>query len=217
MVFLVSRCTPAAGAEPALNEEFDAFAWASREDLLTLDLNPLTRDTLSFAGLLVPPDPLDAFPAALREIAIAVPEAAWRRRADDGTFALVEHVCHVADLEEEGFGVRIERLESELDPFLPDFRGDAIAKERDYLSQALAPALARFAAARERNRARIAKARDLSRAGTQEGVGRITLGGVRDSMLAHDRGHASELLGLLRDLGVPPPAELRALAAGADG
>jgi hypothetical protein len=43
------RCC-ASGVEPVLNEEFDAFVWASRAELEELDLNPLTKETLVSAG-----------------------------------------------------------------------------------------------------------------------------------------------------------------------
>jgi nucleoside triphosphatase len=56
MVFLVYRCRPAS-RDIVLNEEFSEFAWAARADLEALELSPLTRETLTSAGLLVHPDP----------------------------------------------------------------------------------------------------------------------------------------------------------------
>jgi DinB family protein len=153
------------------------------------------------------------FPAILASIVEVVPEPRRRMRASDGGFSLVEHVWHVADLEEEGFGVRIERLLSETDPHLPDFPGARIARERSYIAQPLAPALARFAAARARNLARLDSAAHWSRRGTQEKVGPITLAGVLQSMVSHDVAHANELVTLLPEIGVAAPAELASFAA----
>jgi len=45
-------------------------------------------------------------------------------------FSPVEQVWHLADLEREGFSVRIRRLRDEQAPRLPDFDGDRIARER---------------------------------------------------------------------------------------
>jgi len=51
MVFLVYACRPAS-TDIVLNEEFSEFVWADRAGLAGLELNALTRDTLTSAGLL---------------------------------------------------------------------------------------------------------------------------------------------------------------------
>jgi nucleoside triphosphatase len=51
MVFLVYSCRPASRAI-VLNEEFSEFVWADGAELAALELSPLTRDTLTSAGLL---------------------------------------------------------------------------------------------------------------------------------------------------------------------
>ena len=56
------------------------------------------------------------------------------RKDPRGGFGPVEHCWHLADLEVEGFALRIARLVSEAEPALPDFDGGRIAEER---SQAL--------------------------------------------------------------------------------
>src|SRR5205085_8622864 len=91
-------------------------------------------------------EPLSMMPALLAEIVAGVPESLVRVR--NGPFALVEQVWHLADLEREGFGERIRRLIAEEDPFLPDFDGERIARERQYLRLDLATALAAFSSAR---------------------------------------------------------------------
>ena len=52
--------------------------------------------------------------------------------APGGAFAPVEQVWHLADLEREGFGVRIRRLRDETDPHLPGFDGTREPKDRKY-------------------------------------------------------------------------------------
>src|SRR5438046_135917 len=69
----------------------------------------------------------------------------------DGSFSPVEQVWHLADLEREGFGVRIQRLQTEANPHLPDFDGTKIAKERGYRALSLTEGLRAFEAAREAN------------------------------------------------------------------
>src|SRR5688572_23591842 len=69
----------------------------------------------------------------------------------EGAFCPLEQVWHLADLEREGFGLRIQRLQSEVSPHLPDFDGDKIARERNYRSLSLVDGLRAFEAAREAN------------------------------------------------------------------
>src|SRR5712675_1936737 len=68
-----------------------------------------------------------------------------------GSFSPVEQVWHLADLEREGFGLRIRRLQTELKPQLPDFDGAKVARERNYRSLSLLAGLEAFEAAREAN------------------------------------------------------------------
>jgi hypothetical protein len=132
------------------------------------------------------------------------------QRPADGTFALVEHVCHLADLEEEGYGRRIMRLLSETSPFLADFAGDVIARERRYLEQHALPALERFRKARRLNILTLRSLRDdqWGRKGSQENVGAITLASIFDGIVDHDTAHAAEIAALLRELGARVPDEL---------
>lgn len=151
---------------------------------------------------------LAAFPAILAAVVEAVPREKIRIRASDGRFALVEHVWHLADLEEEGYAVRIERLLAEEHPALADFHGDVIAEERHYIDQEIAPALERFTRARKANAERLASLSDdqRARAGTQEGAGEVTIARVAAMMQQHDREHAADLETLLGELGIAMPA-----------
>lgn len=154
------------------------------------------------------------FPEILRSIVSSVPEDQWRTRGPRDAFALVEHAHHLADLEEEGYALRITRLLGEDAPMLPDFRGDLIARERNYLEQPLLPALERFTAARHANLARFETltTEEWTRSGTQEGVGVVDVRGVRRMMQVHDASHAAELVELLDSLHVAIPDALRVTA-----
>jgi hypothetical protein len=115
--------------------------------------------------------------------------------APDGGFGPIEQCWHLADLEREGFGVRIRRLLTERAPHLPDFDGAAVARQRDYRTRSLAEGLAAFRSARQDNLAALAAARqeDWTRAGTQEGVGPVALCDVPAMMAEHDAGHRREI------------------------
>lgn len=113
----------------------------------------------------------------------------------EGAFSPVEQVWHLADLEAEGFGLRIRRLREEHEPLLPDFDGTAMAQARDYRSLSLQAGLAAFRLARARNLAALRSVveEDWNRAGTQEGVGRITLCDLPSFMAQHDAAHRAEI------------------------
>jgi hypothetical protein len=113
----------------------------------------------------------------------------------DGTFSPVEHCWHLADLEREGYAVRIRRLREEVDPWLPDFDGARIARERNYESRSLAEGIAAFRDARRRNISvlRTLGADDWIRRGQQESVGAIALCDVPTMMAEHDTVHRREI------------------------
>ena len=113
----------------------------------------------------------------------------------DGGFCPVEQVWHLADLEREGFAVRIEKLLHEPEPHLPDFDGTRVASERNYRSLSLTAGLAAFAEARRRNVEvlRGIGADSWTRRGTQEGVGRVSLCDMPGFMAQHDADHRAEI------------------------
>ncbi|HSS43809.1 MAG TPA: DinB family protein, partial [Thermoanaerobaculia bacterium] len=142
---------------------------------------------------------LESTPALVARAATRLSAEETRRRTADGAFSLIENVWHLADLEQEGYAVRLRRILAEDDPFLSDFDGDRIARERNYQSRDLAKGLALFATAREQN---LETLRSLSpsawrRTGKQEGVGRVTLGDVARMMAEHDRSHTRDITDLI--------------------
>jgi DinB family protein len=153
---------------------------------------------------------LGVMPALLRDVAAALAGATDRRPAAGG-FAFVEHAWHLSDLEREGYGVRISRLLTETAPVLPDFDGDRIAREREYLQGDATLALQVFVRARAWNIERLAAldAAALSRRGTQDGVGELTLARVPRMMAAHDAGHVEELAALVAELAPEAPVLTR--------
>ncbi len=75
---------------------------------------------------------LDTMPALLAQIVAELRPERLRQRGRRGPFSVVEHVWHLADLEREGYGVRIHRVLTEDGPQLADFPGARIAREREY-------------------------------------------------------------------------------------
>jgi hypothetical protein len=139
---------------------------------------------------------LAAMPAFVTERLGGLPARRRQRGGPDGTFSPVEQCWHLADLESEGFGARIRLLQSEARPFLPDFDGTRVARERDYRARSLTEGLDAFRAARQANLAllRAVADTDWSRAGVQEGVGEVTLADLPRLMRDHDASHRAEII-----------------------
>jgi hypothetical protein len=137
---------------------------------------------------------LSAMPETLDQAFGGLSAAEARIEGADG-FSPVEQCWHLADLEREGYGVRIGRLLAEDEPALPDFDGERVARERDYKSLSLDEGLVAFRQARAENIAALRRLsdREWERRGTQEGVGRIGLCDVPAMMAEHDAAHRAEI------------------------
>ncbi len=145
---------------------------------------------------------LESTPVLLARAARRIPRDKAVQRPRSGGFSLVEHVWHLADLEREGYGVRIRRLLEEQEPLLRNFEGDRIARERGYIHRELSEGLAAFAEAR---RANLETLRAISgpgwdRSGSQESIGPVSLADVPRMMSDHDSAHTREISDLLEEL-----------------
>jgi hypothetical protein len=125
-----------------------------------------------------------------------------RARADDGSFSFVEHVCHLRDIEREGYGARIKKILGEESPTLSDIDGAALARERRYNEQSFDESIRQFAEARLSNASVLRGVADeqLERSGVFEGVGVVTLERLVSMMYEHDRTHREELRSLREQL-----------------
>src|SRR5438034_11609542 len=94
---------------------------------------------------------LESTPALIARAAEKIMPPQARQRPAGGGFSFVEHAWHLADLELEGYAVRIERILGEKEPLLSDFNGERIAVERGYSMRDYEDALFLFADARAAN------------------------------------------------------------------
>ena len=115
-------------------------------------------------------------------------------------FSVLENICHLRDIEIEGYTVRIQRILNEDRPFLSDLDGTRLAIERDYNRQSVSEALLSFSHARRNNLAVLSEVSesDFEREGELEGVGQITLRKLLETIWEHDGGHLDELRRTLR-------------------
>ena len=146
---------------------------------------------------------LDDMPDLLATTFASLSPSEAATEGPDDLLSPVEQCWHLADLEREGFAVRIERLLSEDEPLLPDFDGARIAKERSYKTRSLAAGIDAF---REARLANVRALRAIAgptwvRRGTQEGVGTLALCDVPTMMAQHDAAHRHEIAAWARARG----------------
>lgn len=117
-------------------------------------------------------------------------------------FSVLETICHLRDLELQGYTPRIRRILAEVDPALADFDGARVAAESNYNDEQTGSALQAFQTARQENVAvlRALTEAHLNREGSLAGVGKITLRRLAEMMREHDEGHLADLRSLRRRL-----------------
>lgn len=110
-------------------------------------------------------------------------------------FSILENICHLRDLELQGYTPRIVRILAESDPSLADFDGARVAAESNYNNEQPGFALQAFQTARLENVEvlRALTQGQLNREGTLAGVGTITLRRLAEMMREHDEGHLEDL------------------------
>jgi hypothetical protein len=142
---------------------------------------------------------LESTPALLSRAAASLEPSEARRRPSDRAFSFVENVWHLADLEREGYGVRIRRVLSEENPALANFDGDRLARERAYQERDVERGLALFVRARAQNLEALRRLgpAEWNRCGSQEGVGRVALSDIPRMMAEHDRSHGADVADIL--------------------
>ena len=149
---------------------------------------------------------LALFPLQLQAHYAALPEghAHWTPASWEGIpserFAPIAQLCHVRDIEREGYHVRFRRALQEEHPQLVDIDSYALAEWRDYAACHDARAvLDDFAAARADTVALLSKLtpRELARTAHFSGHGHVTVRGLMHYLCSHDQQHLSGLQWLL--------------------
>ena len=140
---------------------------------------------------------LAAFPECLDRAFAQVPAGAWNWSPDswDGcpgeTLPALGQLCHVRDIELDGYQVRFHRMIDEACPTLPSLDSYRLAAERDYAAADPAQVMLSIRRAREETMAvlRPLTAAQLERPGYFEGYGHVTLGALVHFLSSHDQQH----------------------------
>jgi hypothetical protein len=148
---------------------------------------------------------LAAFPDQLEAHYEAVPSAfkRWAPPAWAGVpsepLTSIEQICHVRDIEIDGYHVRIQRTLNEDHPTLASIDTDALVVERAYDKADAAQALRDFRAARVKTLSVLARltSDQFDRTAVFEGYGVVTLRGLLHYLCSHDQQHLAGLQWLL--------------------
>ncbi len=148
----------------------------------------------------LPPDflnELEDMPRQLEQALRLLPSdrLAWRPESWGGcpseTFSALEQVCHLRDIEQAGYHVRIQRMLDESNPTLDSLESYEMAREKRYGSDDLEAALAAFRNARQVTVEQLRNVTDaqLARTGEFAEYGRLTLRALVHYLRSHDQQH----------------------------
>jgi hypothetical protein len=148
---------------------------------------------------------LALFPLQLEAHYAAIPREFrhWAPPSWDGIpsehFTAIEQLCHVRDIEVEGYQERIRRTLEEEHPLLPSIDSEPLAIERRYGEAEADAVLHAFREARSRTVETIARLDDgqLARTAEFEGYGPLTLRSLVHYLCSHDQQHLAGLQWLL--------------------
>ena len=144
---------------------------------------------------------LAAFPAQLEAHYAAIPQAFrhWAPPSWEGVpseaFTAIEQLCHVRDIEIEGYHVRFRRTLAETHPTLASIDSESLAIERHYGAADAATVLAEFRLARVQTMEIVSQLSDaqLARTAVFEGYGPLTMRSLIHYLCSHDQQHLAGL------------------------
>jgi hypothetical protein len=148
---------------------------------------------------------LAAFPEQLESHYAAIPAEFkhWAPLSWEGVpsepFTAIEHVCHVRDIEIDGYHARFQRALNEINPALASIDGKALAEERSYATSSASEAFAVFRAARASTVQLISglTSQQLARVAVFEDYGSLTVRSLTHYLCSHDQQHLAGLQWLL--------------------
>ncbi|MEI9906058.1 MAG: DinB family protein [Asticcacaulis sp.] len=114
-------------------------------------------------------------------------------------FTALEQICHVRDIETDGYHVRFRRTLSESRPFLGGVDGNILRDERDYAHADPEKVMADFRSARSYTLGLLSSLDedDWNRPAEFEDYGPTTMRGLMHYLCSHDAQHLSGLQWLL--------------------
>lgn len=144
---------------------------------------------------------LRSFPDQLEQLyaTVAAPCANWTPPSWEGipseTFTAIEQICHIRDIEIDGYHLRFRRLLEEVEPSLVSIDSYQVARERRYPDAPVERVFADFRAARAETVRLLASLDEAQwrRRGSFEGYGPVTVKGLAHYLCSHDQQHLAGL------------------------
>jgi hypothetical protein len=157
------------------------------------DMNQITLEALA------------SFPANLQKYYDEVPANLkhWAPPSWTGIpsepFTAIEQICHVRDIEIDGYHVRFKRALNELNPQLESLDGASLAIERDYGNSDSKDVFSAFRAARAQTVRLLSGLREdeLSRRAIFSDYGDVTVRSLAHYLCSHDQQHLAGIQWLL--------------------
>ena len=161
---------------------------------------------------------LAAFPQQLELFYDAVPGAYrhWTPPSWEGipseSFTAIEQICHVRDIESDGYYVRFQRALGKDNPTLESLDGYSLARERNYAAANAADVLAAFRLGRAKTLQLISglTAEQLRRTAVFEDYGPVTVRSLVHYLCSHDQQHLSGMQWLLGKIDAAIASESKA-------
>jgi hypothetical protein len=149
-------------------------------------------------------DALSAFPGQLEAHYSAIPAEFkhWAPPSWEGVpsepFTALEQICHVRDIEIDGYHVRFNRTLAEINPILASVEGETLAVERSYATSDATEVFTAFSTARARTLQLISgfSPEQFTRTAVFEGSP-TSLRGLVHYLCSHDQQHLAGLQWLL--------------------
>lgn len=148
---------------------------------------------------------LRLFPDQFQDYFYSIPERSWRWTPESWegvpseSFNAIEQICHVRDVEIDGYHVRFDRMLTESEPTLDSLDGYGLVQQNNYAQSDPILVFKDIRSARTKTLQLIENLSEtqLGRSGYFEGYGRLTVKGLIHYLCSHDQQHLSGLQWLL--------------------
>lgn len=155
---------------------------------------------------------LAAFPQQLEEFFEVIPTdfRSWKPDAWEGIpsepFSAIEQICHVRDIEVDGYHERFRRALQEINPTLENVDGETLAVERAYAAAEPAEVFAAFRIARAKTLETVSTltAEQFGRTAVFDGAP-ISVRGLVHMLCSHDQQHLAGLQWLMARIDASRP------------
>jgi len=136
-----------------------------------------------------------AGPPAMRELCHSLEDADASRKPGVGKLSIVEHVCHLIDMERDVFGVRLRRVIEEDDAVLDPLNMDHFVDEERSSGQLLPGLLDEWEQQRADNVTFVESTgpEQWVRESTQPGKGKVTFTQMVETWSRHDAEHLRQV------------------------